>query len=425
MTLHSSPIGHGGHRDDRRRRLLAEDHSANSEASGQDLAMLAVRSGQSHVHKSVNYGDAEFLQTQLRLTDLVPRRLIVHFFLFVAGMTVVGGLMAIYVWTPILLRNIQTRPTVADLGHYGSLGSWFASLSLLLASLMAIVTYSIRRHRIDDYHGHYHVWLWAAGCWFAMATDQAASVHQAAVEFMVSLTGARMVGDGSIWWLVPAVLLVGAVGSRLLVDMWSSRLSSWALIIAGAAYAASFVAFFHGIRLQSDVVQLLLVQGLWLGGHLLLALSMGLHARHVLLDAEGALPKRIAKKKAGKKRKEKKTDAANEVRPEDAGEVSATDNQATPDESDLREQGSDYEKPDDQWIAVDPPHGGLQPVLKRVSSAEIPAAPAAAQQLNHAEAAASSSDIESSKLNKADRKAMKKKLLDERLKREQRKAANW
>ncbi len=136
-----------------------------------------------------------------------------------------------------------------------------------------------------------------------MATDVAASLHQGLQQVMISVTGIRIAGDGSIWWVVPALLLVGSIGSRLLIDMWSSRLSSAALILAAIAYLTALAAFYHGIILQSEVAQLLLVQGVLLGGHLLLAMSMGLHARYVLLDAEGVLPKRTLKKKAERKAK--------------------------------------------------------------------------------------------------------------------------
>ena len=84
MTLHSSQMGRGGHRDDRRRRLLAEDLTANSGQPAQDISGTWPHNGQPPTHKSENYGDAEFLQTQLRLTDLIPRRLISYLLLLMA-----------------------------------------------------------------------------------------------------------------------------------------------------------------------------------------------------------------------------------------------------------------------------------------------------------------------------------------------------
>ena len=135
MTLHSSPMGRSGHRDDRRRRLLAEDRTANAGLPAQSISGTLPHNDHPPAHKSQNYGDAEFLQTQLRLTDLVPRRLISHLLLLMVGLAAIGGLMALYVWIPDLLHNPQIRPTMADLGNCGSLGNWFASLLLLTASL--------------------------------------------------------------------------------------------------------------------------------------------------------------------------------------------------------------------------------------------------------------------------------------------------
>lgn len=433
MTLHSSQMGRGGHRDDRRRRLLAEDLTANSGQPAQDISGDWPQNGHPPAHKSENYGDAEFLQTQLRMTDLIPRRLISHTLLLMVGLAAIGGLIALYVWIPDLLRSPQNRPAMADLGNCGSLGNWFASLLLLTAGLLAILIYSVRRHKVDDYRGHYHVWLWAAACWFVMATDVAANLHQALQQVMISVTGTRIVGDGSIWWVVTGLLLLGSVGSRLLIDMWSSRLSSAVFIFATVAYLTVLVAFFHGIVLQSEVSQLLLVQGLLLGGHLLLAVSMGMHARYVVLDAEGQIPKRVVKKKVEKKPLEKKqaakkTDLDDQPTADDfVEEDSKEDGESDTADSDDGQDESDDEESGDTWVAIDPPHGKSQPVLKRVTPAETAAAPLATQKMviPRAESSPPASATDESKLNKADRKALKKKLIDDRLKREQRKAANW
>jgi len=417
-------MGCGGHRGDRRRRLLAEDLTANSDLPAQDISGASPRNGQPHAHKSENYGDAEFLQTQLRLTDLIPRRLISYLLLLKLGLAVIGGLMALYVWIPVLLRDQQIRPAIADLGNCGSLGSWFASLLLLTASLLSIIIYRVRRYKVDDYRGHYQVWLWAAACWFIVATDVAASLHQGLQQAMISITGIRIVGDGSIWWLLPILLLIGFVGSRLLIDMWPSRLSSAVLILATIAYLTALLAFFHGILLQSDVYQLLLVQGTLLGGHLLLVVSMGLHARYVVLDAEGVLPKRVVKKKAMKKAAVKNDKVTTG---DEAEKDSATGGRSDAADSSNGEEDSGNEGSGDGWVVVDPPHGNSQPVLKRMAPSEASAVPSLSQKIAIPGAASSSPDSASddSKLSKADRKALKKKLIDERLKREQRNAANW
>ncbi len=322
---------------------------------------------------------------------------------------------------------------MADLGNYGSLGNWFASLLLLTASLLAIIIYSVRRHKVDDYRGRYHVWLWAAACWFIMATDAAASLHQGLQQVMISLTGTRIIGDGSIWWVVSALLLVGSIGSRLLIDMWSSRLSSAALILAAIAYLTALVAFLHGIVLQFEISQLLLVQGTLLGGHLLLTMSMALHARYVVLDAEGVIPKRVVKRKTEKKPVEKrqavkKTDQADQAAMGDVAEEDSAENgRNNAADSDDGEEEPGSEECGDTWVTIDRPHGGAQPVLKRVTPAETSAVPSLAPKadLPGTESSSSDSGSDSRTLSKADRKALKKRLIEERMKREQHKASNW
>jgi len=431
MSLISSRMGRGGHRDDRRRRLLAEDLTGASSPDAQVISGTSSPNNQPFAHKSENYGDGDFLQVQARLTDLIPRRLIWHFLLLMGGLTAIGGLMALYLWIPEALGNPQLRPAVADLGNCGSLASWFASLLLLMAAVLSIATYSVRRHKVDDYRGHYHVWLWAAAGWFVMATDAAASLHQGFQQTMIALTGTRISGDGSIWWVVPALLLTGSIGSRLLIDMWSSRLSSIALVLAAIAYLVALVAFFHGISVPSEVSQLFLVQGAVLGGHLLLATSMGLHARYVILDAEGLLPKRLAKKKVEKKTAAKKADkkldkiASGDVVEEDAAEIGTSDAAAAMDGEKGSSGPADDEGSGDKWVTIDPPHGGSQPVLKRLTPGQTSTAPPLGQKTAvPAGSPASGSGTDYSKLSKADRKALKKKLIDQRLQRE-RKAANW
>ena len=79
--------------------------------------------------------------------------------------------------------------------------TWFSSMTLAMAAMVAVLVYTVRRHRKDDYQGRYRVWLWAAACFMLMSLDETASLHEGFKEMMTLLTGSAIFGDGSIWWI--------------------------------------------------------------------------------------------------------------------------------------------------------------------------------------------------------------------------------
>jgi hypothetical protein len=162
--------------------------------------------------KRSRYGDAEFLNQALRLQDLLPRRSIGLVLLLLVGAAIIVGLEAAYDWMSSRAGPSVTALTTLDLNAKGSLGQWFCSLTLLSASGVAMITYKIRRHRLDDYQGRYHVWLWAAGCGFLIASDQAANLREAFCSAMIGLTGSRLFGDGAIWWISVWLSTCGPIG---------------------------------------------------------------------------------------------------------------------------------------------------------------------------------------------------------------------
>ena len=135
------------------------------------------------------------MDEQLRVTDLVPKRLGVILLLFVAGLLMVAGLEALYAWMPSLAgKTTDGRVASFDLDGEGSLAVWFSSTVLLLSAVTAVLVYTVRRYKKDDYQGHYRVWLWAAMCWFLLSVDETASLHEGFKEMMTLLTGNRIAG---------------------------------------------------------------------------------------------------------------------------------------------------------------------------------------------------------------------------------------
>ena len=284
----------GGHSDDRRRRVLNDALAAS--ASGGQIGPWQWGTGAvaSPVpRRSQNYGDAEFLDQQRRPTECVPSRLISFFVLLVLGAGAIVALVTLHHYAPQLAQwTGQPQAAAFDLTARGSLATWFSSILLAVAALTALVVYSVRRFKADDYRGHYRVWLWAAACWLLLSIDTTAGLHQAFAAAMVALTGARLLGDGSIWWVIAYGFLLGGIGTRLLVDMRSCRLSAGALMLGLAGFAVAVAGQLGWIALPEDLDPAIAVRGSVLAGNLLVLLAMGLHARYVILDAKGLLPRK-------------------------------------------------------------------------------------------------------------------------------------
>jgi hypothetical protein len=329
------------------------------------------------------------MDEQPRLTDLVPTRLSVLLLLFVFGLAVAAGLEALYAWMPRVARlTTDGRVAALDLDGEGSLAVWFSSMTLAVAGLVAILVFAVRRHRRDDYSGRYRVWLWAAACCFLLSLDETSSLHEGFKEMMTCVTGTRLYGDGSIWWVIAYFFLLAGVGIRLLLDMRECKLSSASIVAAAGCYVAAVAAQLGWILPQSGARGVMLEEGAEMVGNLLLLLAMALHARHVILDAEG----RVA------------TRAANRSEPaaEDRGLQADVDGQSEGDSEEDEGKAEPRVLPAPRKVRVHPPHGVSRPAGARSTSS---------QETVGAESASSETEgLVRRKLTKTEKKAMRKKL---------------
>lgn len=384
----TSQFRHSGLRDDRRRRLLAEELAGEL-----PQRVCRWRPAELMPRKSESYGEAEFLDEQRRLLDLVPRRLPIAGLLWLLATGLAAGSVAFHLWAADAARAV-VRPALLELSR--GLQQWLSSLTLLVASMLALAVYSVRRYRLDDYHGRYRVWLWAAVCWILLATDLAAGLHHAVREAMVLATGTKILGDGSAWWAIPYLFLLGGVGSRLLLDMRQCRCSCAALVAAAGCYAVAFAVRFGWLLGDGGHVTLVAKEAAMMGGHLWLLLAMGLHARHVILDAEGMLPR--------------------------------TQPIPTPPAADSVDDDEEVAGPvAGSRVSIDPPHATPPPPARQftpATAAQPAAAPVAAVRTPPASIQAAQSQV-NRKLTKQEKRALRERLTAERLKREQQQSSKW
>lgn len=296
-------------RDDRRRRVLKEEPTGG-EAAGEPEAPRPRRSDRTRLRR---YGESALREGQPRITDLAPRRVSTLVLLLLGGVLLIAGLEALHYYLPLLSQKLShTRLASLDLGEKGSLGVWLSSTLLTAASLAALLVYFVRRHRMDDYHGGYRIWIVAAICWLGMSIDQTARLHDVFKDAMTRLTGQSLAGDGWLWWVGAYLLVAGGVGIRLLLEMRAHKASTALLVLSGAGFSAWVVARTGWLAPSSEMLRAMLAEGGKLSGDLLLFISMLAHARYVVLDAGGKLSGR----EAAPKKKKRKPVAAAETEPE-------------------------------------------------------------------------------------------------------------
>lgn len=245
------------------------------------------------------------MERQPRVVDLLPRHygwLALVFFLNAVG---IAALEAGYYYLPQLVRfSASGRIAALDLAGEGSLASWLSTALLTAAAVTAWVVYGIRKHRADDYHGSYRIWFLAACAWLFLGMDEAASLHEALRDLAVGLSGEHGVGHGSIWWLGIFSLVLGFVGLRLVLEMRECRLSTTLLLISGLAYSAAAVVLLNGelhwFPQLAGAEAVMTEEGLTMTANLLLLTSQLVHARYVVLEAEGEITPRAAKPKKEK-----------------------------------------------------------------------------------------------------------------------------
>lgn len=286
------------HRDDRRRRVLSDEAHAAAPSDA------AVPRGEPCVPRRplTRFGESALMDAQPRLIDIVPRKIGALVLWFLAGIAVVAGLQALYAWMPDLAeRTTDGRIEAFDLDGEGSLAVWFSSATLAAAAVMAGMVYFVRRQRVDDYHGRYRLWLWAAACWLVMSLDETASLHEGFKELMSHLTGWRLFGDGSIWWVLAYGAVLGTIGVRLLLETRDNKAAVTLLSLAAVAYCVAVLAQLGWILPESGARGVMLEEGCEMLGNLLLLLAMTVHARWVIMDAEGLIPARPPKPKKERK----------------------------------------------------------------------------------------------------------------------------
>lgn len=282
-------IGRASARGDRRRRVLTEELLA---ASADDQHEDPERRKTRPTGHRPRYGEAALRAVRPRLTDIVPQRPVAVLATLLLLASCVATVVSVDVasFRPTALKPAGTALRAeAAIGGGATAGArlaaWYASSMLLLAACAALIVFTVRRHRLDDYHARYRIWLWvAAGC-LLLSAETAAGVLRPACDTLSRITGWH--GSGQWTWIAPMVLLAVVVGLRLLLEVRECRAALACLLLATAGPVIGVTAPGDVLTWNSTVDAHVAGYAISMSACGSLLLAFLLYARYVVLEADG------------------------------------------------------------------------------------------------------------------------------------------
>jgi hypothetical protein len=298
-----------GQLDERRRRVLMDEIASPADADNPEAS--SAPAGGSAKGPVRAYHAAVLSERQPKVTDLLPVRPLWVVVLLLVGLTGIATIEAIHVHAVTLpLIEGASHLAALDARGRGSLAAWYSSALLAAAAALAVVVFGIRAHRVDDYRGHYRVWLWTTAALAWLSLDAATGMHDA-LGLTLTLLAGKQVFTGSLaagctlTWISVYGLVLGTLGLRLAVEVWPSLLSFTALLLAGVLYMCGALLELEMLVVPPSIIEGVIESTVLMLAHLSLLSAVGLYARHVYLDATGRLkvhidPDRKAKAKKAK-----------------------------------------------------------------------------------------------------------------------------
>ena len=290
-----------------RRRRVLNDEVLN--ASG----VAAASYGGALDPDAPRYGEQANIENHPQVTDFVPRRKLAVLSTLLAG---VGTAAA----TAAIAHNAETiaaaLPGVSaselSAGMAGGVSAWTTAIAMLVIAMLAKLTFSLRRHRVDDYAGRYRVWKWIGFGALAMSVNAVAPIHGLLAKTAMTATGWSLTAAGAEWWLAPLALVGGWIFVRLLLEIGESRPAVAFTLIAAICYGAAALGVLGFMPATVEPWGAMATNALPLVGATFALTGMMVFARYVVLDVQGLIdhsPRPVVEKPAKVAKVEAKVEA--------------------------------------------------------------------------------------------------------------------
>ena len=289
----------------RRRRVLNDEVLNASGASG------AARAA--YDPDAPRYGEQANIENHPQVTDFVPRRKLALLTTLLAGVGTAAATAAIAHYSEKISSALPgVSASELSAGMAGGVSAWSTAIAMLMIAMLAKLTFSLRRHRVDDYAGRYRVWKWIGFGALAMSVNAVAPIHGLIAKAAVTATGWSLTAAGVEWWLAPAALVGGWIFLRLLLEIGESRPALAFTLTAAVCYAAAAVGALGFVPATLEPWGSLTANALPLVGATFALTGMMVFARYVVLDVQGLIdhaPAPVVEKPAKAEKSETKAEA--------------------------------------------------------------------------------------------------------------------
>jgi len=149
---------------------------------------------------------------------------------------------------PLLSNRHWWSPSIA-----GSLGQLFVMGLGVLSTILCFQIYHLRRHRGDDYHGAYRIWLWLLPGLGCLAVTNVPVVQEGTAwlgQYLMSNLAAVGLAPSAI--LAVAIVLLFLVTLRLFYEMRESK-SAVAFLLVAALLTGGYLILRHATAVGWDL----------------------------------------------------------------------------------------------------------------------------------------------------------------------------
>jgi len=215
----------------------------------------------------------EFSRSPLTLTRVLVWRC--------AALCTVANLLAGVAYALSFHLAAWTNPTdgviaALDLDGEGSMHAWLSTITLFVAGLLSLALWRFAV-RSGSPSSERLCWLGTGATLLVMSLDEGGSMHEAFKEACVRLFGTRLIGDGSIYWVIPYAIALGLCFAALLRSLRHRPLLQAGIVTAAICYAAAAAAQMELFWPTEDVAEIVFEELLEAQGAITLATVAGLH----------------------------------------------------------------------------------------------------------------------------------------------------